>query len=299
MSTRFRKGSRHQPRSVNVAHRDSTPEHAAEFVPADETPPSREPVPPARDPHSRGPRDSPAGGQPPVPSLLVAHYADSRTPPDVYTIPIDDTATALREAGDLVERLVRSSGGRLPSVAIREIVSNIAHAGEAEAVLSLLDGGNTLRVSDRGPGIRDKERALLAGFTTADPSLRTLLRGVGSGLGITRESLIALGGSLELDDNLGGGTVVTARVPEQTDEEETRSAAAPALELTQRQLRTLLIALELGPVGPTTVARELKVSASTAYRDLVLLERTGLVTTAVGGLRSATDEGLAYLQTVL
>ncbi|MHB8869207.1 MAG: ATP-binding protein [Thermoleophilia bacterium] len=233
------------------------------------------------------------------PSLLVAHYSDDRTPPDVYPISTENTAAALLEAGELVERLVRAAGGRLPSIAIREIVSNIAHAGPGGAILSLLDGGNTLRASDRGPGIRDKDRALLPGFTTADPSLRPLLRGVGSGLGIARECLAAVGGTLELDDNLGGGTVVTARVPKQPLEHDPSAPAVRAFDLNQRQLRTLLLILELGPVGPTVVARELQVSASTAYRDLRVLERSGLATAAEGGLRSATDEGLSYLQTVL
>ncbi|MHB0980306.1 MAG: ATP-binding protein [Thermoleophilia bacterium] len=242
---------------------------------------------------------SPAGEQPAEPTLLVAHYADARTPPDVYPIPAQDTATALREAGDLVERLARAGGGRLPGIAIREIISNLAHAGAGDAVVSLLDGGNTLRVSDRGPGLPDKERALLPGFTTAGPALRTLLRGVGSGLGIARECLAVLGGTLELDDNLGGGTVVTASVPPLLPETTPVAAPAGGVKLSERQLRTLLIILELGPVGPTPVARELRVSPSTAYRDLVLLEEAGLVSALEGGLRSATDEGLAYLQTVL
>jgi hypothetical protein len=242
---------------------------------------------------------SAAGDQPAEPTLLVAHYADARTPPDVYSIPAQDTATALRDAGDLVERLARAAGGRLPSIAIREIILNIAHAGVGGAVVSLLDGGNTLRVSDRGPGLPDKERALLPGFTTAGPALRTLVRGVGSGLGIARECLAVLGGTLELDDNLGGGAVVTARVLALLPETAPHAAPAGGVELSERQLRTLLLILELGPVGPTPVAKELRVSPSTAYRDLVLLEEAGLVSAAEGGLRSATDEGLAYLQTVL
>lgn len=246
------------------------------------------------------PRAEPFGAAPQEgPTLLVARYTDQQSPPEVYRVAADDPATALRDAAELVEQLSRSSGGHLPPIAIQEIVSNLAHAGMDGAVLSLLEGGNTLRVSDRGPGIPDKERALLPGFTTAGPALRSLLRGVGSGLGLARENLAALGGTLSIDDNLGGGTVVTAHVPARPPEATPASATAAEVELGERQLRTLLIILELGPVGPTSVARELKVSASTAYRDLVLLEDTGLVSADGRGLRSATDEGLAYLQTVL
>lgn len=243
--------------------------------------------------------EPPPGGPEAGPFLLVAHYTSAGAPPEVYSVPGDDTAGALSGAGDVVEGLVRAAGGRVPSVVIREIVANIAHAGVEGAVVSVLDGGNTLRVSDRGPGIPDKERALLPGFTTADPALRPLLRGVGSGLGIARESLAALGGSLELDDNLGGGSVVTARVPPPSAPAPAEEAETRHLELGERQLRALLLILELGPVGPTPVARELDVSPSTAYRDLVLLEQAGLVDTDANGLRSATEEGLTYLQTVL
>ena len=190
-------------------------------------------------------------------------------------------------------------GGRLPSLAVRELVGNIAHAGVEDAVISILDGGNTLRVSDRGPGIPDKERALLPGFTTAGPRLRGTIRGVGSGLGLVRESLGAVEGTLEIDDNLAGGTVVTARVPRPSEAAQVPGEGEERTTLSARQLRALLLIVELGPVGPTPLARELGISASTAYRDLVSLEEGEFVQTEQGGLRTVTEQGLTYIQTVL
>ncbi|MHB9149031.1 MAG: ATP-binding protein [Thermoleophilia bacterium] len=232
-------------------------------------------------------------------SLLVAHYSARSVPPNVFPVDGTDAASVLAEAAQLVEDLVARDGGRLPALAIRELIGNVAHAGLEDAVISLLDGGDTLRVSDRGPGILDKERALLPGFTTATPTLRGTIRGVGSGLGLARESLAALDGTLEIDDNLGGGTVVTARVPGPIDAEGESAAGDDGPGLSERQLRALLLIVELGPVGPTPLARELGVSASTAYRDLVALERGGLVRAEEAGLRMVTEEGLTYIQTVL
>ena len=76
-------------------------------------------------------------------------------------------------------------------------------------------------------------------------------------------------------------------------------APAPAYNLPERQLKVLLLTVELAPVGPTRIAQELGVSTSTAYRDLVSLEQAGFVVCRPSGHRSATDAGLAYLDAVL
>ena len=36
---------------------------------------------------------------------------------------------------------------------IREIVENFVHAHFAEPIISILDGGDTIRFADQGPGI--------------------------------------------------------------------------------------------------------------------------------------------------
>ena len=91
---------------------------------------------------------------------------------------------------------------------------------------------------------------------------------------------------------------MTARVPPPV-ESPLAPAPAPEYNLPERQLKVLLLTVELAPVGPTRVAQELGVSTSTAYRDLVSLEEAGFVVCRPSGHRSATDAGLAYLGTVL
>ena len=76
----------------------------------------------------------------------------------------------------------------------RELIENLVHASFAGVVITILDGGNTLRVSDQGPGIPDKEAALRPGFTSADADAKRYIRGVGSGFSVVSETLAGLGG---------------------------------------------------------------------------------------------------------
>lgn len=194
--------------------------------------------------------------------------------------------------------LAREQGSLIPAAVFRELIENLVHAGFAGVVITILDGGNTVRVSDQGPGIPNKDAALRPGFTSADAASKQYIRGVGSGFSLVQRILTELGGTLEIADNLGRGTVVTAQVPRPL-EVALASVPAPEYNLPERQLKVLLLTVELAPVGPTRIAQELGVSTSTAYRDLVSLEEVGFVTCRPSGHRSATDTGLAYLDAVL
>lgn len=246
-------------------------------------------------------RASPAGFGGGAP-ILIAVYDDTQSAPTVVPVvdlpASEDAVTGFIDAlADQVYGLSREQGGRLPYLVFRELIGNLVHASFHEVVITLLDAGNTLRLSDRGPGIRDKEAAVRPGFTTADARAKKWIRGVGSGLSVVRETLSGLGGTLEIDDNLGGGTVITAGISPGNNR--LASAPVPAYNLSERQLRALLLAVELAPVGPTRLAHELGVSTSTAYRDLVSLEDAGFVTTLpMTGHRSVTEAGLAYLNTL-
>ena len=238
-------------------------------------------------------------GEPP----RIAVYGEPPAPPLVVTVtdyPLTDA-----HVPDLIEALAgrahtlaREQGGRLPLIVVRELVENLVHASFAGVVITILDRGNTIRVSDRGPGIPDKDAALRPGFTSAGADAKRFIRGVGSGFSVIKETLAGLDGVLDIEDNLGRGTVVTARI-HPVDNTPLAPAAVSAYNLPERQLKTLLLTVELAPVGPTRIAQELGVSTSTAYRDLVLLEDAGLVASQATGHRSVTEAGLAYLDAVL
>ncbi len=234
---------------------------------------------------------------------LIAVYEDLQSPPLVF--PVEDPPIAPEHLPALIDmlalrayELAREQGGQLPLRVFRELTENLVHASFAGVVITILNHGNTIRVSDSGPGIPDKEAALRPGFTSADAHSRRVIRGVGSGFSVIKETIAAMDGVLEIEDNLGRGTVVTVRVEPQ-DGTPLAPAAVPSYNLSERQLKTLLLAVELAPVGPTRVAQELGVSTSTAYRDLVSLENAGFVASGEAGHRQATDVGLAYLDTVL
>lgn len=233
-------------------------------------------------------------------SLRVAAYDQPGYPPRIAIVTADTAAALLQAAAERVIDLVGELGGLVPATAIREVIDNLIHADLVGGVVTILDRGNTVRVSDRGPGVAEKDRARAAGFTTAGPHEYAVVRGVGAGLSLASELMAQANGTLEIDDNLGGGTVVTLRAPRAGVPAPLGESAGPEVShLSERQLRALLLIVELGPVGPTKLAGELAVSTSTAFRDLVALHESHFVEVDPQGHRSVTEEGLRFLQTVL
>jgi hypothetical protein len=239
--------------------------------------------------------------------------------PRVEEIDPGPTGEYIERLTTAVHRLAREQGSDIPYTVLREVTENFIHAHFAEPVVSILERGMTVRFADQGPGIADKENAVLPGFTTAAGEMKRYIRGVGSGLPLVRDYLSISGGTLVIEDNLGCGSVVTicshppkasavttsipsfrsplstpattqvvVQQPFHTEEE------APSLRLPTRQQQVLALVMETGLVGPSLVAKELGVGVSTAYRDLASLEEARLIE-ADGGKRTLTDAGLHYI----
>ncbi len=237
---------------------------------------------------------------------LIAVYDNLTSSPRVERV---HGATPRQLIDDLSTRTYQISheaGGEVPYMVIREIVENFIHAGFDEVVVSVLDDGNTLRFADQGPGIRDKERVFLPGFTTATEQMKRVIKGVGSGLPVARECLSFSTGTIEIDDNLGTGTVVTlsmspkgrrgeAPVPRHQEDRVASSPLTDAPDLSLRHKKVLSLIMEAGALGPSVVSRELGVGLSTAYRDLEHLAALGLVEADVTGKRALTDAGIQCL----
>jgi predicted HTH transcriptional regulator len=212
----------------------------------------------------------------------------------------------------LVMAEVREAGGRVPEEAVREVVENLVHAQYRGVVISILERGNVVRVSDKGPGVQHKDRAMEFGFSGATPEALTDIRGVGAGLGIAREAAEKAGGSVVIEDNIGGGTVATISVSEEAKEAKgggptARKTAAsrrypdgvPRMNISERQQKVLITVLECGEVGPSTVADRLEISVSTAYRDLSVLEEHGLVVTDESGKRIISPLGRDLVEAIV
>src|SRR5215212_3434348 len=133
--------------------------------------------------------------------------------PEITEVSAANPRSATQKFTRFVSERVRETGGRVPEESIREVVENLVHAGYKGVVVSILDGGNVVRVSDKGPGVENKSLAMEFGFSGATPEAMGEIRGVGAGLGIARAAAEKGGGKVTIEDNIGGGTVVTVSVP--------------------------------------------------------------------------------------
>ncbi len=247
----------------------------------------------------------------------VAVYEAPGAAPRVEEVEPGPTGEYIERLTTTVHRLAREQGSDIPYTVVREVTENFIHARFAEPVVSILEGGKTIRFADQGPGIADKKNAVLPGFTTASGDMKCFIRGVGSGLPLVRDFLTLSGGTLVIEDNLGAGSVVTVcsqpqerpvyqPTPTQSlgipwspaqapfTQQPLTAPSEPVLRLPTRQQQVLALVMETGLVGPSMVAKELGVGVSTAYRDLASLEDADLIE-ADGGKRTLTDKGLRYI----
>lgn len=155
----------------------------------------------------------------------VAVYDDAAAAPRVVVVEPKGVREYLEEITATVSSLSREQGGSIPFMVIREIVENFVHAYFQAPTISILDGGNTIRFSDQGPGIREKDLALEYGTSSATEEMKRYIRGVGSGLPYVQQYMEGKGGSLSVEDNISGGTVVTIST-RPADEAPVRSEAA-------------------------------------------------------------------------
>src|SRR5215218_8750716 len=144
--------------------------------------------------------------------VRIAVYPRSGEP-EVTEVAASNPGTATVKFTRLVMDEVRAMGGKVPEESVREVVENLVHADYRGVVISVIDGGNVVRVSDKGPGVQHKDRAMEFGFSGATPEALRDIRGVGAGLGIARAEAEKVGGTVTIEDNIGGGTVVTISVP--------------------------------------------------------------------------------------
>jgi DNA-binding transcriptional ArsR family regulator len=237
--------------------------------------------------------------------VRIAVYP-GRGEPEVTEVAAATARSATAKFTRVVMEKVVEMGGRVPEESVREIVENLVHADYRGVVISILDGGNVVRVSDKGPGVQHKERAMEFGFSGATMEALREIRGVGAGLGIARAAAERVGGTVTIEDNIGGGTVASVSVPgEEAPAAEPNPPprrypdGVPRMNISERQQKVLITVLECGEVGPSTVAERLEISVSTAYRDLSVLEEHGLVVTDESGKRIISPLGRDLVEAIV
>jgi hypothetical protein len=229
----------------------------------------------------------------------IAVYDTLTSPPRVISVEEGDLPALIASLAEKTYHHCREQGGHVPYTVIGELIENLIHACFRDVVITILDGGQVIRISDHGPGVSDAEHAFLPGFTTATAEQRAFIKGVGSGLPIARESLSFLRGVISVEENLGGGAVFTINLPHGAAALAAPPPAQPDVKLTNRQTKVLVLLMELGSAGPSALARELGVAPATAFRDLGLLEEKRLIYSLGDGKRALTEDGIDLLDSIL
>jgi hypothetical protein len=242
-------------------------------------------------------------------SARLAIYRDGEPEPKVEEVQGTGPEELIHRLCTAVERVIRDQGAELPQTAVRALIENLVHARFQSPSVSILDGGRTIRIADRGPGIADKRRAVEPGYSSAGEQERRFIAGVGAGLAIAARHAEAGGGQLEISDNLGGGTVVTLAFAS-TEKKVDCGLAEPLLagyrrsqpaaadgpsELSDNGKRVLLLLAELGGSGLATICDELRIAAAAARSELDSLRRLGLLDPADLAQIVLTPAGLGYL----
>ena len=237
----------------------------------------------------------------------IAVYDDKSAAPRVVLVEPKDVRSYLDEIAATVNQLAHEQGGKIPFMVMREIVENFIHARFVAPTISIMDNGNTIRFSDQGPGIKEKNRALEFGTSSATEEMKSFIRGVGFGLPYAQQYMVEKGGSLTLEDNISGGTIVTLStrrskdahiqtLPTQEDAEETpvnqekqsipRASHTvpqqpvtqlPNLVLTDRAKLVLQYLSEHEWVGATELTSTYGLSTPTWSRELKSLVNIGII----------------------
>lgn len=252
--------------------------------------------------------------------VRIAVYDNMRSIPRIIDLNFNDINNFINETSEKTYNLSHEIGGSIPYTLIKEIIENLIHADFKEVVITVLDRGNHIIVTDQGPGIEDKEKAFLPGYTTATSKMKEYIRGVGSGFPIIKETITFSGGSIDVKDNIKRGTVISLKLGlTETSEKFQDSGSEPAVVLpsdiesekktqidildkfngkllSDRQKKILFVILELEEAGPSKISKELGFSLSTSYRELIYLEKNKLLTSSSSGKRRLSKKGIKYLE---
>ena len=125
-----------------------------------------------------------------------------------------DDFTSAGQASVQVKKNLRQLGIdaetiRRVSIAMYEgEINMVIHAGGGIAEVLVCDEYIEIVLEDKGPGIKDIEQAMQAGFSTAPDSIRSLGFGAGMGLPNMKKN----SDTMTIDSTVGVGTKITMRI---------------------------------------------------------------------------------------
>ena len=205
----------------------------------------------------------------------VAVYDNMKTTPRVIQIPGGPTHQYIEQIASTTYQNAKDSGGLIPYTVIREVSENFIHANFKEIVVSILDKGNTIRFSDQGPGISQKDLAQQPGFTSAKEPMKRYIRGVGSGLPIVKDYLNLSHGYIKIEDNVNSGSVVTISLVPTYEDAGQPSEELPSL--TDNEQMILKALLPQNVMGVTEMNHATGIAVASIYTAFSKMEEKGLV----------------------
>ena len=122
--------------------------------------------------------------------------------------------TSAGQASAVVKKNLRQLGLspeiiRRVSIAMYEgEINMVIHAGGGKAFVTVSENDVTILLSDKGPGIKDIEKAMQEGYSTATDNVRSL--GFGAGMGLPNMKRYT--DFMEIKSIVGEGTDITMRV---------------------------------------------------------------------------------------
>ena len=125
-----------------------------------------------------------------------------------------DDFTSAGQASVQVKKNLRQLGMdaetiRRVSIAMYEgEINMVIHAGGGNAEVAVSDGYVEIILEDHGPGIKDIEQAMQAGYSTAPDSIRSLGFGAGMGLPNMKKN----SDFMTIDSTPGVGTRIVMRI---------------------------------------------------------------------------------------
>ena len=130
-----------------------------------------------------------------------------------YNISAEDFTRAGEASSDVKSKLkkmgISPDAVRKVSIAIYEgEINMVIHADGGKIDVEISPKDITMILADKGPGIKDIEQAMQAGFSTAPDKVRSL--GFGAGMGLP--NMKKYSDDMKIETEIGVGTTVTMKV---------------------------------------------------------------------------------------
>lgn len=130
-----------------------------------------------------------------------------------YSVSSEDFTRAGEASSDMKSKLKKMN---LPPEVIRKVaiamyegeINMVIHANGGEITVEISPTEIVIILDDIGPGIKDIEQAMTAGFSTAPDNIRSL--GFGAGMGLP--NMQKYSDEMSIKSTVGVGTTVTMKV---------------------------------------------------------------------------------------